>query len=573
MASTIQGYEGTGRSLSIKLISQIKEEQTRNFKEINLNQAIRYADNDPVERWLNKLLCLDCVKDNTMLFDYTHVNDCELYLVNKDVLFSYKNISEEFLNSIMSLFVSSHYKNTPNDLQLICDSKSHHIFVLTQNLKKVKQEGLPEIYCVIQVAEEGGITRDIIERTQGSDGMPAGDLIPWTLSNYYLDTDFPKLKGVRVVRIAAHPSAQRMGYGKKALDLLYDYYQGSSFNLESVDKKIKNDDSKVENKKTLLLDLNEIEKPQNYSYVGTSFGLTVGLYKFWKNSSFYPLYLKTLQNSITGEHSCIMVRKIENDNIKLNLNTTSFGASNCWLQSFYNDFSKRLQYLFSYEFNKIRIDLAYELLSNNFNEKNEEAVHNNLTVFTLKEIELFLTKEDYKRIKKYSQGLINCNMILDLVPAISFLFFSRKIGKNLSPEQTMILIGVGLQRKRFDHIEKELNSIKNEKSKNFKNKSNYKNVSNFGIDQTTVMGMFKKIIIKMHSYLKDLYEEDLIKKDENLNYQLKNTNGDNSQLKLNDIDETMKINPKEDMFSKDDSALKNDKKIKTEYYSNKFKKQ
>src|SRR5690349_12217153 len=77
MASTIHGYEGTGRSLSLKLIQQLREQSSgiggnstskptdnsavggRTLREIKLEEPIRYARNDPIEKWLNKVLCLD----------------------------------------------------------------------------------------------------------------------------------------------------------------------------------------------------------------------------------------------------------------------------------------------------------------------------------------------------------------------------------------------------------------------------------------------------------------------------------------------------------------------------------
>lgn len=40
----------------------------------------------------------------------------------------------------MSLFISSHYKNSPNDLQLLSDSPSHMILVLLGPLR-TNQEG------------------------------------------------------------------------------------------------------------------------------------------------------------------------------------------------------------------------------------------------------------------------------------------------------------------------------------------------------------------------------------------------------------------------------------------------
>ena len=38
--------------------------------------------------------------------------------------------SERFLQHMVSLYVSSHYKNTPNDLILMSDAPAHHLFVL-----------------------------------------------------------------------------------------------------------------------------------------------------------------------------------------------------------------------------------------------------------------------------------------------------------------------------------------------------------------------------------------------------------------------------------------------------------
>lgn len=64
LSSTITGYEGTGRSLSLKLVSQLREQQgkagaTRKLKELTLDVPIRYGQGDPVERWLYDVLCLD----------------------------------------------------------------------------------------------------------------------------------------------------------------------------------------------------------------------------------------------------------------------------------------------------------------------------------------------------------------------------------------------------------------------------------------------------------------------------------------------------------------------------------
>lgn len=138
----------------------------------------------------------------------------------------------------MSLFISSHYKNSPNDLQMLSDAPAHQIFVLIENLDhKAKQESadkkadFPDILCAVQVAIEGKISKSSLQSRTERAVKPSGDLIPWIISEQYQDSDFPQLCGARVVRIATHPAAQKMGYGSKALQLLQKFFEGEMVDL------------------------------------------------------------------------------------------------------------------------------------------------------------------------------------------------------------------------------------------------------------------------------------------------------------------------------------------------------
>lgn len=204
MASTINGYEGTGRSLSIKLIQQLREQtrpvigkdapvavstntsgqktgMARTLAEIKLEQPIRYGQADPVEKWLNALLCLDATTLPRHISGCPHPSQCELYYVNRDTLFSYHPASEVFLQRMMALYVASHYKNTPNDLQLMSDAPAHHLFVLLPPLKD-DESTLPDPLVVVQVALEGNISKDHIMNQLAKGTRSGGDLIPWLVS-------------------------------------------------------------------------------------------------------------------------------------------------------------------------------------------------------------------------------------------------------------------------------------------------------------------------------------------------------------------------------------------------------
>lgn len=254
ISSTVQGYEGTGRSLSLKLVGSLRAANSglsfeagkknarkklksgpkvfRVIRELQMDIPIRYGLNDPIEDWLNEFLCLNATSAVPLTGKPEFHSNCSLYFVSKETLFSYKKTSENFLHRIWSLFVSSHYKNSPNDLQLLADAPGHSIAVLLGPLKKAakgERAKLPDVLCAAQVCFEGNLNTTI-EKELGQVGRshkPSGDLIPWNLSQQYLNSGILNVLGVRVVRIATHPQAVGLGLGSKMLQELTKFFEGS----------------------------------------------------------------------------------------------------------------------------------------------------------------------------------------------------------------------------------------------------------------------------------------------------------------------------------------------------------
>ena len=528
MASTVMGYEGTGRSLSIKLIDNLRNNQGVNgkvLKEVSLNQAIRYADNDAIEAWLNDLLLLDATTAEPFEESLVDPNKLELYYVNRDTLFSYHKASEAFLRKIMSLFVSSHYKNSPNDLQLLSDAPAHSIFVLCRSIEKSGSKSLPDVYCAIQVCEEGGISKDVILSNSKRGLKPSGDLIPWTISEHYQDNEFARMTGVRIVRIACHPEYTKMGYGSRALQLLSEYYEGKFINLEEnkEDEEMEDhtqevtDEKKKKKKlKPLLSKLVDI-KPNFVYYLGTSFGLTKILFSFWNKNGYKPLYMKLTPNDITGEHSCIMIKPIREGNVNTIEEVVESAATSSikWLNPFIVDFKHRFASLLAFEFKTIPIKLALSLLepklttTTTVDQEENEAI----TKSSMKknEIELFITKDDFKRMEKYAKNLSNNSNIIDLIPTLAKLFFNNKMNIALSYTQAGILLGIGLQYKSFDDIKEE-----------------------FEVELNQLLAMFNKMLKKFCSHIRGIYEKEIEKEEEEISKKKK--------VKLNTSEEMMKKN-------------------------------
>ena len=607
LSSTVNGYEGTGRALSLKLVKELRETSstikggvdaaaeagadiagaasnkgeakvhekrwaaeaaaakeafssssgggTRKnsaLKELDLSHPIRYALGDPVEAWLNNLLCLDCDS-----FDYNNTlsakpggagysatesielkggapapSECELYCVNRDALFSYHRLSESFLQKLWGLYTSAHYKNTPNDLQMLSDAPAHSVFVLlgptAEDGGGGDDDGLPDILAIVQTSVEGRLSRKTIEAQLARGHRSAGDLIPWTMSQQFGDGNFAQLSGARVVRVAVNPAVQGMGYGSRAMELLYRYYNGEMVSLGGVDDEDEEDESGDETpsesddddiptpasgallhrealkprKKLppLLLPLSAVPTPR-LDWLGTSFGLTPSLHNFWSQKvGMTLLYLRQTPNELTGEHSAVMIRALPRRS----------GWDDAWLPAFGVDARRRIGRLLGGPFRGMEVGLAVSLLgdvvggyhswmkkagrsrNNDDNGGDDDHGEGNVDKAALREVRkrsgvesaglsaselhYHLTPHDLQRLELYGRNLCDHHLISDLVPSLAQLYFTSRMGPGfrLSSVQAALLCGVGLQSKSVDDLASEL-----------------------GLPVNQVLAMFNKAVKKM----------------------------------------------------------------------------
>ncbi|KAL8766936.1 MAG: hypothetical protein Q9209_006417 [Squamulea sp. 1 TL-2023] len=515
MASTINGYEGTGRSLSLKLIQQLRDQSRsvtqingktdeeaktngdvtytggRTLREITLSEPIRYAQGDSVERWLNKVLCLDATLPTSKMtpLGCPHPSKCELLHVNRDTLFSFHPVSEKFLQQMIALYVASHYKNSPNDLQLMSDAPAHQLYVLVPPIDDSSPR-LPEPLCVVQVALEGQISKKSVLSSLSRGQRAGGDLIAWLVSQQFQDEEFAGLSGGRIVRIATNPEYIHMGYGTQALRLLTDFYEGKFADLSESDmpneeSMVRVTDAELESS-TLLSDNVKVRdihsmpalfsklserKPQLLDYLGVSFGLTAPLHKFWKRNSFAPVYLRQTPNELTGEHSCVMLRAL-----------SSSDNDAAWLGAFARDFHKRFLSLLSYQFRTFPSVLALSINeSANIGARlDTDSPPRPLTRVDLDEL---FSPFDLKRLDSYANNMLDYHVIIDMIPSIAFLYFTGRLSPavSLTGVQQSILLAIGLQRKVLEDVEKEL-----------------------GLPANQLLAMFVKIVRKVASQFRNL---------------------------------------------------------------------
>jgi len=460
MSSTVHGYEGTGRALSLKLFQSM---QTRGLQQLKMETPIRYAANDPVEKWLSDLLCLEATTPQTVKTAPPHPAQCSLYRVNRDTLFSFHRASEMFLHQMMSLFVSSHYKNTPNDLQLMSDAPAHELFVLLGPL--TANSSLPDVLCAIQVCYEGGISKTRVQEQLAAGYLPSGDLIPWTLSNHYQEHNFGELTGARVVRIACHPDLQGMGYGSRALEELSRFFNGELFTGEktkpaSQSEEVQESDSLAPKKglDPLLKQISEVAVA-SVDYLGVSFGVSQQLFNFWKRAGFLPLYLRHTASDITGEHSIIMVKPYRQVD----------------LSPYFADFRSRMLWLLAYDFRNIHPTLAFSIVGHaSATDMSSEALSRHVDLYQL------------KRLEAYNRNVIDHSMVLDLVPVVTRLIFEGKLNVELTGFQQALMLALGLQHKGLRE-----------------------SAELFSVEEQQVTAVFNKVLIKAVERIRAIYEGEI----------------------------------------------------------------
>ncbi|KAL0432042.1 UNVERIFIED_CONTAM: RNA cytidine acetyltransferase 1 [Sesamum radiatum] len=477
LSSTVNGYEGTGRSLSLKLLQQLEEQNQissrsaetavsgRLFKKIELSESIRYTSGDPIESWLNALLCLDVATSIPNISRLPPPSECDLYYVNRDTLFSYHKDSELFLQRMMALYVASHYKNSPNDLQLMADAPAHHLFVLLGPVDESKNH-LPDILCVIQISFEGQISRKSSIKSLSSGHQPSGDQIPWKFCQQFGDTVFPSLSGARIVRIATHPNAMRLGYGSAAVELLTRYFEGQLTQISELDVEDVPENPEVrvieaaekaslleENIKPrsdlppLLVPLCE-RKPEKLHYLGVSFGLTIDLFRFWRRHNFAPFFISPSPSSVTGEHTCMILKPLNNDDIE------SSGSEQLgFFNHFYQVFRKKFTEYLSGRFRQMEYKLAMSILDPKLNFSDVDDPSPSSIEYIKFVIENQVSDDAMYHFEAYTNNLDDYQMTEGFGNKLAEAYFGEKIPVTLSYAQASVLLCIGLQGKAISCIE------------------------------------------------------------------------------------------------------------------------
>ncbi|MCG7976756.1 MAG: GNAT family N-acetyltransferase [Candidatus Thiodiazotropha endolucinida] len=267
-ATTVHGYEGTGLGFNIRFKGHL-DRHTPQWREVILTEPIRWSRNDPLEALVFRLLALDAspAPDN-------EVADVSL----QEVIVEYPTQqqlleNEGDLNQLFGLLVIAHYRTTPLDLRHLLDGPNLRIALL-------RHRGF--IVAVALLAAEGGFDEAMTERIWSGRRRPRGHLLAQSLSAHLGLPLAATLKGMRIMRIAVHPTVQNRGLGRLLVDSVR----------------------------------HEAEKT-GFDYLGTSFGATPELIGFWLRCGLQAVRIGLRTGASSSNQSVMFLQPLSPHGVKM----------------------------------------------------------------------------------------------------------------------------------------------------------------------------------------------------------------------------------------------------------------
>ncbi len=271
--TTRHGYEGSGHGFATRFRDRL-ERSNRPVVDVTLNEPIRYARSDPIESFVNRLLLLDSRPPVEAVVDEAREEDVAVVRPSAETL----SQNDERLRAIMGLLATAHYRTEPDDLARVLDAP---------NLSVIGLETDGHLVSAALIAREGSLPPERVEAAYRGERL-RGNMLPDIFCEVFRDDQLASEPGARIVRIATHPAVRRRGFGSR-----------------------------------LLAEVRE-ELDEAVSWLGTGFGATPEIVRFWTTNGFVPIAISASRNRASGSHSAILLDQMSCEDGAIDRLTATF---------------------------------------------------------------------------------------------------------------------------------------------------------------------------------------------------------------------------------------------------------
>ncbi|MBO9490064.1 tRNA(Met) cytidine acetyltransferase [Endozoicomonas sp. G2_1] len=286
-ASTVHGYEGAGRGFAIKF-KKVLNEHYPNWRSLEMTQAIRWREGDPLENFVNRSCLLDAslAAANCQQFSQANIDTLSMRLVTPSELLAQPYLLEQ----VLAILVTAHYQTSPNDLQLILDNPKAQLLVLKTESANIEQVQVVAVTLLLSEGANSGISESEINGVIDGRRRLKDQFTPQSLINHCGLFSAFDWQYLRVLRIAVHPDCQGLGIGR--------YFLGK---------------------------ITRFAKQQGGDVLSTSFGLNSELLWFWQRAGFSLARIGFSQDQASGEYSGLLLKALNDSSAEFaGIATTGF---------------------------------------------------------------------------------------------------------------------------------------------------------------------------------------------------------------------------------------------------------
>ena len=246
-ASTVHGYEGSGRGFAIRFRS-VLDAETPQWRNTSLTAPIRWSSSDPLEPLTRRMFLLDAQAPSVSHDD-----------VNIAVERWNPGTAEDSeLEEAFGLLVDAHYRTSPGDLRQWMDDPVAVSWRLTRG-------GV--LVGVLWATVEGGLDSELAEQVMLGKRRLRGHLLPQSLATHSGFAEAACQRLLRIVRVAVSAEVRGEGVGQ-----------------------------------TLVAAANDYACKQGLDGIGTSFGGNAGLLSFWQRCGLESVRLGLKREASSGEY-------------------------------------------------------------------------------------------------------------------------------------------------------------------------------------------------------------------------------------------------------------------------------
>jgi tRNA(Met) cytidine acetyltransferase len=259
MATTSDGYEGTGQGFMLRFVAKMEPARLMQLK---LEMPVRWCQGDRLEAWLNQCLMLN-TEASVGSVPTAVLESCELLLLEDPGDAEHLPL----LKQVYQLMSTAHYRSCPSDLRMLMENPDLVLIVARCDQLVVG---------AVLLNIEGGLDEALCGEVFFGRRRPRGHLLAQMLTAQAGIRNFARYRGIRVQRIAVTEACRRQGLGTRLLQRARVYAEHNAL-----------------------------------AYLGASFAFDPAAASFWRQAKFTLVHVSYAQGKSSGEHSIAVLQPFD----------------------------------------------------------------------------------------------------------------------------------------------------------------------------------------------------------------------------------------------------------------------